>query len=187
VRSFAVRLVLPPGWYEMSRDDPDAWITEVLDSAVPSADDEQQDAVADELIDVTYLDDVTGSVTTLVHVPDAVPELRALQLVVPTRRRTWLRRGPGAFAVPLRRSMARTGTAVEWTETELAGSPAVRLRGTATDELGRLTEQVLHVVVLPGAPGAVVLRVQWPSGRAEADELAAAADLIARGALVELL
>ncbi len=70
---------------------------------------------------------------------------------------------------------------------QLPSGPAVRLRGTGPDELGRPVEQVLHVVVPPGAPAAVVLRMQWAPGRADADELAATADRIARDALVELL
>jgi len=186
VTSFTARLALPPGWYGLERDDPDAWIGELLASELPGADATEREAVADELTDVAYLDDVTGSVDTLVHLRSEAPRLRALLLVVPTRRRSWLRRGPAAFCGPSRRAMARTGHPVEETPTRLAGGPAVRLRGVVRDELDRLTEQVLHVVVPAGAPGAVVLRVQWPQGRADAAELAAMADETARNSLVEV-
>ncbi|RBY94208.1 hypothetical protein DQ244_02330 [Blastococcus sp. TBT05-19] len=184
--SFTTRLALPRGWYELERDDPDAWIARLLDHELRDADEAERQAVADELVDLTYLDDVTGSVETLVHLDPEAPRVRALLLTYPTRRRSWLRRGPAAFASSSRRAMARTGAPVEETRTRLTGAPAVRLRGTARDELDRLTEQVLHVVVPPGAPGAVVLRVQWPAGRPDAAELAATADAIARDALVEV-
>lgn len=186
MRSFAVRLALPPGWYELGRDDPDAWTAALLAEELHGVDEAAREAVGDELTDVHYLDDVTGSVDTLVHLPAGARSVRAVLLVVPTRR-SWLGRGPAASCGPLRRSLARSGGAVEETRVLLPSGPAVRLRGTARDELDRPTEQVLHVVAPPGAPGAVVLRVQWPQGQPDAADLAAMADLIARDALVEVL
>ncbi|MCA0144610.1 hypothetical protein [Blastococcus sp. LR1] len=184
--SFTARLALPLGWYELSRDDPDAWIAGILEHVLSGADEAEREAVADELIDVTYLDDVTGSVETLVHGRAEAPHLHAVLLVFPVRRSSWLRRGPAAYSGPFHRAMARTGHPVEQDRVEVAGGPAVRLRGAVPDELERLTEQVLHVVVPPRAPGAVVLRMQWPQHHPDASSLADMADGIARDALVEV-
>lgn len=50
-----------------------------------------------------------------------------------------------------------------------------------------MTSVHTHVVLPPGAPGAVVLRMQWPPGRSDAEELVTMADAIPRDALVEVL
>lgn len=184
---FTVRLVLPPGWYELGRDDPGAWTGSLVQSLLPH-DVGLQDALADDVIDAYGLAEARGAVDALVHVPQPEQGVRATLLSYPWRRRALLRRGPGAYAAPLCRDLRSRGArTLERTDVALPSGPSVRVRGQADDELGRSCEHVVHVVVPPGAPGAVLLHVQWPAGRPDADELAATADRIAHDALVEVL
>lgn len=185
-RSFTVRLALPPRWYELGRDDPDAWMGAFVLQTLPAASDEARDTLAGDLLDIYGLADQLGAVDALVHVPEGDERPRAVLLTYPVQRRAWLRRGVASFAAPEERRLRAAGP-VQRAERPLASGPAVRLRAVAPDELGRTVEQVLHVVLPPGAPGAVVVRMQWPPGRSDAEELATTADAIARDALVEAL
>lgn len=184
--SFTVRLALPPRWFQLGRDDPGAWMGAFVQQELPQAGELEQNAFTDPLIDAYGIVELTGAVDALAWVPEPESGPQAFLFAYPSERRALLRRGAGAYATPLERAL-RGSTPVERTEVALVSGPTVRLRGTAPDELGRPVEQVLHVVVPAGAPGAVVIRMQWAPGRPDADELAATADRIARDALVELL
>ena len=184
-RSFTIRLALPPDWYVLDRDDPDAWMTRFTEGTRTGPDDDV-DAELDELLDTYGLVDVTGAVESVVHKPRGSTGVRAVLIGYASPRRSLLRSGVAALAAPLAGDLRRRGTgAVESRPTTLPSGPAVRLRAVATDELGRLREQVVHVVRPPRTPGAIVLRMQWQPGRPDADALAAMADRIATDALME--
>jgi len=183
---FTVRLDLPPRWFGLGRDDPGDWIGAFLHQELPG-DLGAHEVVGDQLIDLYGIVEVTGAVDALAYVPEPAEGVRAALFVHPVERRSLFRRGPASYARWFLPGLRAGGAPVQRAEVQLPSGPAVRLRGTGPDELGRPVEQVLHVVVPPGAPGAVVLRMQWAPGRADADELAATADRIARDALVELL
>lgn len=185
-RSFTIRLALPPGWYVLGRDDPDAWMAQFTEETRAGLDDDVE-AELDELLDTYGLVWVTGAVESVVHKPRGTSGVRAVLIGYASGRRSFLRRGIAAFAAPLARDLRRSGDGtVETTPVTLPSGPAVRLRAVATDELGRLREQVVHVVRPPRSPGAIVLRMQWQPGRPDADALAAMADRIAADALMEI-
>jgi hypothetical protein len=187
VTSFTIRLGLPPRWFPVGRDDPGTWMGEFIASSLPGAGEPEREALLEELLGVYGLAESTGAVEAMVHLPDDDEHLRAVLLGYPTSRRSWFTRGAPGHAAPLARTLRRSAAGpVDVRPVELPSGPAVRLHAVADDELGRAAEQVLHVVVPPRAPGAVVLRVQWAPGRADAAELADMSDLIARDALVEV-
>lgn len=188
MRAFTIRLTLPPGWYELGRDDPGDWLDRFVAQVTDAPGDPAADALADDLQAAYAVADLVGAVDALVHVVAGERTVRAELLSYPWQSRSWLRRGPAAFAAPLVRDLRRRGHGpVQRAVVELRSGPAVRLRAVSTDELGRPAEQVLHVVVPPGAPGAVVLRMQWSADRPDAEGLTAMAEGIAQDALVEVL
>lgn len=134
------------------------------------------------------LADLLGDVDALVHLPPPKRRLQALLLNYPCRSRAPLRRGARGCAARVARDSRRRGaTGVHRSAVDLLTGSAVRLRAVYRDELGRVCEQVLHVVLPAEAPGSVVQRVQWIPGHPRAHELRAMADCIAARTVVEVL
>lgn len=187
--AYAVRLALPPGWYEVGRDDPDAWVAHLVRQALPAGPEPLQDRLAGDLLHAVALVELLAPLDALVHLPDAEHDaVRAVLLTLPFRAGGLLRRGLPADARALERRLRQRGAArVQVAPHPLPCGPAVRLRATVRDEVERDVEQVLHVVRPPDLPVSVVLRLQWPAGHPRADELAAQADAVAAQALVEVL
>ena len=183
-----IRLALPEGWHPLDLDDPDACMADLVDELLPSGPGAGRRARAPALLDEYGLL-ALGAPQDLVVLLESPSEGVTATLVTSlTTARTLLRRGLAGHAAAVARDLRVLGARrVTRSSVALPSGPAVRLRAVARDETGRPREVVAHVVVPPGAAGAVVLRVMWAPGRPDAEELASLADRLAREALVEVL
>ncbi len=187
-RLVSLRLDLPPEWYALDLDDPDACMQDLVAKLLGQRSAREQEALAEALFMEYGLLAFGAPLDLLVLIPHASTGIRATLTTSLTQAHTLLRRNLQGYAGRVAQDMRALGARkVGRTEVLLPSGPSVRLRAVTADDLGRRREMVVHVVVPPGADGAVLLRLQWEPDRDDSDELAGLADEIAGTARIEVL